>query len=80
MTPISNFIAPNNWAKWMPECGYSSLRIEAVSECYYEHVFDKYSEFMNEELIDRGPTQCEQDTVFDPMQNPAENPEFQQIL
>ena len=56
MTPISNFIAPNNWAKYMPECGMQAQRNEAVSECYYEHVFDKYSEFMNEELIYRGPT------------------------
>ena len=40
----------------MPECGFFKMRVEEVSECFYEHVFDKYSEYMREDLIDRGPS------------------------
>ena len=64
MTPAENFIRPNAWAEHIEECGKTRIRREVVSKCYYEHVFSKYSIFMNENLMGRGPTDCEQDTEF----------------
>ena len=36
MTPIANFISPNDWAKYYFECGRSLVRRETYSECQYE--------------------------------------------
>ena len=66
MTPAENFIAPNGWTQYIEECGQTRIRREAISKCYYEHVFTKYSLFMNDDLVGRGPTDCEQETVFSP--------------
>ena len=59
MTPAENFIAPNSWARYIEECGGNIIRHEEFSKCYYEYVFEKYSQFMNSELAGRGPTDCE---------------------
>ena len=67
MTPAENFIRPNGWAKYIEECGRTRIRREVISKCYYEHVFTKYSLFMNDELKGRGQTDCEQETVFSPL-------------
>ena len=68
MTPAENFIQPNSWVIYVEECGkeLNRIRREEFSECYYEHVFIKYSQFLRDNLVDRGPTECEQDTMFDP--------------
>ena len=34
MTPINNFIYPNDWANYLPECGAMNIiRHEDISEC-----------------------------------------------
>ena len=66
MTPIANFIAPNLWATHVMECGQNIIRVEEISECLYEHVFTRYSELMRDDLVERGPTLCNQNTLFDP--------------
>ena len=66
MTPIANFIAPNLWATHVMECGLNIIRTEEISECLYEHVFTRYSEHMRDDLSERGPTLCNQNTLFDP--------------
>ena len=66
MTPAESFIQPNSWTRYIKECGGTRIRREEFTECYYEHVFVKYSLFMRDDLFDRGPTDCEQDTVSNP--------------
>ena len=67
MTPISNFIEPNSWAQYYFECGRNLIRREEISQCPYEHVLTKYSEFLRKDLVNRGPTSCDKGVVFDPL-------------